>query len=372
MSGNKLRVLQIGAGSMGKRRMRDAVRCPEVALAVYDERPDRRAAAAEAFGISAFTTLAEAMAWQPQAMVISTPPDQHAPLVELAVERGLHHFCEASIWTPDWRRILRASEENRLVSARSSSLHFHPLIAGLKQMAAADLGTLHAYQFCLATFMPDWHPGEGNEFYARHRSTSAGREMVPFELLWLNEVFGFPLAVSGALRQCAALGDELEDSWCLQIDLEGGAVGQLSVFMGCPTVLRRGWCIGANGVIEFDLWRGIVKRRLQGQEESTRSFGSLPDLVDAIYQRETNAFFDAVLGTAPWPMSYRAAGMATATLAAAELSALSACKEKVDPDRQPALVPTAYAVQTHDLDMTARHGLGGPCRVQRARERHPL
>ncbi len=345
------------------RRMRDAAQRTDVALAVYDARPDRAMAAAKAFNIPCFTDLDKSLAWKPDALSISTPPDQHTQFVQLALDRGLHHFCEANIWTDDWRLIAHKSEQHGLVCAPSCSFYFNPLVAELKHLVDSQLGTLHGFQFVLTTYMPDWHPTEGDEYYARQRNTTAGREMVPFELLWLNDVFGVPQSVRGAVRQRSQLAsnnEKLEDSWSLQIDLECGAVGQMAVFMGCPSVSRQGWCIGENGLIEFDVWRGIVKCRLRDQADTTQSFGGLTDSVETFYRDETYAFIDAVRGKGNWPMNYRAASIATATLAAAELSSLSASKERVDLQRQPGIAPDDYTVPFHDVDLTSHHELRRP------------
>ena len=352
MCTNQIRILQIGAGSMGMRRMRDAVKRHEVSLAVYDQHRERGIAAAGSFDIPYFATLEQALAWKPNALVISTPPDQHASYVQLAMDRGLHHFCEANIWTDDWCQIELESEKHQLISAPSCSFHFHPLVTALKHAVSSELGTLHGFHYCLSTYMPDWHPQEGNEYYARQRNTSAGREMVPFELLWLNDIFGVPLAANGVVRQRSRLGDKLEDSWYLQIELEDGAVGHFSVFMGGPAALRQGWCIGEKGLIEFDVWRGTVRRRMNNQTDTIQSFGLLPDVIEAIYERETTAFLDALMGTTRWPMNYHTASIATATLAAAELSSLSECKKKVDPNHQPALLPMDQVLRSHQ-----HHGL---------------
>lgn len=348
VKGEKLRVLQVGAGAMGTRRIRGASQRTEVEIAVYDTRTDRAVGAASTFRIPSFSTWKSALAWRPDALMISTPPNQHTEFVQQALDLGIHHFCEANIWTDNWQAIQQRAEELKLICAPSCSFRFSPLISHLKHLINVRLGTLHGYQFMLTTFMPHWHVGEGPEYYARQRSTAAAREMVPFELLWINDVFGLPQAVQGAVNQRSTLVGEtekLEDSWNLQIDLECGAVGNLAVYMGSPSNRRFGCCVGNNGMIEFDVARGIVTCSLNNELESTRSFGALTDNVESFYKEETHAFIDAILGLGRWPMSYRSASVATATLAAAEVSAQSARKEKVDLEKQPAEFPDDYGVQ---------------------------
>lgn len=338
MSG--LKVLQIGAGSMGKRRMRDLSARGGIDLGLWDPRDDRRQEAAARFRPSVFASLADAVAWTPQAAVISAPPDQHAEYVELALERGWHHFSEANVWTHDHARVEQCSAARQLVSAVSNSLRFLPVVKELRRIVREELGTLHAYQAGLSTWMPGWHSSEGAEFYARNRATSAGREMVPFELLWLNEVFGSPVEVCGTVSQRGILGAASEDTWSLALRLQSRAHAQLTVLMACPAHYRRGQAWGDAGQVLFDLPSGIIERSLPGVGVAdARGFGSMAEALEPAYREEIDAFIDAVEGRAAWPHSYADSSTATATLAAAERSAVSGCWEPVDRARQPDRLP---------------------------------
>lgn len=335
-----LKVLQIGAGSMGKRRLRDLGGRNGVELGLWDPRADRRDEAAARFCPRLFHRLDEAIAWKPQALVISTPPDQHAPYIELALQQGWHHFSEANIWTYDQAQVEQASRARGLVSAVSNSLRFLPVVKELKRVVHEELGTLHAYQAALSTWMPGWHSTEGTEFYARNRATAAGREMVPFELLWLNEVFGPPLEVCGSVSQRGKLAAASEDTWSLGMRLESGAHAELIVLMACPTQYRRGRAWGDAGHVVFDPPEGTIERDLPGLGlVDRRSFGSFVEVLEPAYREEIFAFIDAVEGRAAWPHPYPASSLATATLAAAERSAVSGRWEPVEMARQPEPLP---------------------------------
>ena len=341
MADNQLKVLQIGAGSMGTRRLRDLSKRPDVVLALHDTRQDRLARAHERFGVATFPTLERAMAWRPDALVISTPPDQHMPYIELALRQGLHHFCEANLWTHDHRTVESESQAKGLVSAPSASMHFLPVVRELKRVVADELGVLHSYQMALSVWMPGWHADEGAEFYARHRTTAAGREMVPFELLWLNEVFGPPAAVCGSVTRRGQLACDSEDTWCLQMDLAAGGHGQLAVWMASPRLCRAGRAAGSNGMLDFDLATGEIRRQLDALGiDDTLRLGAMADVLEAAYLAEIHTFIDAVHGRTTWPHAYAASSLATATLAAAERSAQTGRWEDVDTLRQPDHLPS--------------------------------
>lgn len=335
-----LKVLQIGAGSMGKRRLRDLCGRSGIELGLWDPREDRRQEAVARFRPTPLLSVEEAVAWRPQAVVISTPPDRHAEYIELALEQGWHHFSEANIWTVDSARIESIGLARGLVSAVSNSLRFLPVVKELKRIVGAELGRLHAYQAALSTWMPGWHPAEGAEFYARNRATSAGREMVPFELLWLNEVFGPPVEVCGSVAKRGKLAAPSEDTWSLGMRLASGAHAGLTVLMGCPAEYRHGQAWGDAGQLMFDIPAGIVQRDLPSLGiADRRSFGSFAEVLEAAYREEIDAFIDAIEGRAAWPHPYSASSRATAALAAAERSAITGRWEPVDITRQPDPLP---------------------------------
>jgi len=341
-----LRVLQLGAGSMGSRRLRDLGARKDVETALYDGRADRLERARTRFAVPVFADLEAALAWKPDALSISTPPDAHEAYVRLALERGLHHFSEANLWTPGWREVEETARRKGLVATASGSLIHLPAVAALRRVVARELGRLFLYQMCLSTWEPGWHPGEGAEFYARNRPTSAGREMVPFELSWLDWAFCAPAAVSGTVTRRGILAGHLEDTWCMQAVLKDGATAHLAVTMGCPETWRRGWAVGEKGAVEFDIMAGTIVLHRDGEKGGAGErleCGRIGDVLEETYAREIGLFVDACSGRPGLLHSYAESAVATGTLAALERSAVSGRLEEVDPDRQPAPTPDGYA-----------------------------
>lgn len=327
--------------------MRDLSDRGDVVLAVFDERADRLEQASKRFGVTTYNLIESALDWGPDAIIISTPPDRHDPYVELSIERGLHHFCEENIWTYDYRAVNRISREKRLHCLTSCSFHFLPAVREIKRVVGEELGELHGYQMALSTYMPNWHPGEGDDFYARKRHTAAAREMVPFELVWLNHVFGPPTHAAGSLSRNGRLETQSEDTWCVHMDLQPTGHGQLLVLQACPTDCRKGIAFGSNGWIEFDLFSGRLDRHLSaiGIEDSRETGGQVPCMEQA-YREEIHTFIDVLHGEADWPHSYLESALATGALAAAELGAETGTKAEVHPDRQPEHDPPGRVPQS--------------------------
>ncbi len=328
---------------MGRRRLRDLSKVNDLELAVLDRRGDRLERARADYAVtSCFADIEQALKWKPEVLVISTPPDQHDGYVHLALELGLHSFCEEHIWTYNFEEIQEVSSRKKLVAASSCSAHFLPIVRKMREIVTSKLGKLQAYQFMLSTWAPSWHPEEGPEFYARHRATAPAREMVPFELLYLNHVFGRAARVAGCVTRWGNLVMDSEDTWSLQMVLEQGACAQLTVLMASPSNLRKGVCVGTSGSASFDVFTGEIALSLQGCPEVRIQCGPQTEVIEGAYAEEIATFVKAVRGQAEWPCSYYQSSVATATLAAAELSSRTGKWEDVDPRRQPARVPSDY------------------------------
>jgi len=339
-----MKILQLGSGSMGTRRLRDLSQRKDVTLALYDEREDRRQRAHERFGVKVFAGLDDALAWDPAALVISTPPGAKGAYLKLALDRGLHHFLEADIWAYGAAGIERAARGKKLISAPSASFAFLPLVNGLGPIVRDHLGPLLSYQFFMATYMPSWHATEGSEYYARHRDTAPAREMIPFELQWLNPIFGPATAVAGHLGKYGDLPGSTEDTWSLSLRLKNGGIGQLTITMACAVDYRHGCCFGTNGMATWDIYTGDLTVRTAGDPAPRRqNFGTMGSVLERAYFDEINTFVDAIFGHATWPHRQADAQLSSATLAAAERSCATGRWVPVDPEADPETAPPVPA-----------------------------
>ena len=98
-----MKVVVIGLGSMGRRRIRlmQAMRdAPEIVG--VNRSAERRAQVEQEFGIRTFATLAEALAEaKPQAAFLCTAPASHGPAVLDCIAAGLDVFMEINL-LGDW------------------------------------------------------------------------------------------------------------------------------------------------------------------------------------------------------------------------------------------------------------------------------
>lgn len=209
-----------GLGSMGKRR----VRCL-MALGVKPEeiwgndiRQDRCDEAKKKYGINIVADESEFDFNTIDAIVVSLPPDRHKLGVDIAVKYNKPVFVEASVVLDEVLDIQK--ESNDIFVAPSCTFIFHPMIKEVKKIVeSGKLGKVCNFTYHSGQYLPDWHPWENvNDFYVSNRETGGAREIVPYELTWITDVFGFPKDIKGYFRKTGEIGCEIEDSYVSTLD----------------------------------------------------------------------------------------------------------------------------------------------------------
>ncbi len=159
---------------MGTRRMRDLSAYGDLDILLCDRRPDRQRVAAERFGVSLSASADDGFAWDPDVVIVSTPPDEHAryihPLAQTrqALFLGSGHLA---IRLPPGRASGKREADSQ--SLASCTLYFSSIVREVRhvvrgrslvlfmRLGTSSRSTVHAGA-----------QGEGDEYYARHRATA--------------------------------------------------------------------------------------------------------------------------------------------------------------------------------------------------------
>jgi len=192
-----MKILAVGAGSMGRRRLRDLTHLNQGNVLLYEPNAERCSKVAEAYGVRGFTEFDAALAERPDAMTISSPPALHEKYVHAAMERKLHVFAEVPfvLDLAMMSDVARQAPDYPRTIAISASPRFYPpfrLIYDLLRSGAA--GKPLYCEFSLGNYLPDWHPYEDyRKFYGGDmRMGGAGLDMIPHEMntihWWLGPV----------------------------------------------------------------------------------------------------------------------------------------------------------------------------------------
>ena len=95
-----MKAVQIGLGSMGKRRIRNLLSVGINDITGFDKREDRRREAEDKYQIKTSAELTADLLSESDILIVSTPPDRHLEYLRLrSEERRVGKECR-SRWSP--------------------------------------------------------------------------------------------------------------------------------------------------------------------------------------------------------------------------------------------------------------------------------
>lgn len=221
-----MKFLVVGLGSMGKRRVRCLQALNQKQICGFDPRADRVEESVQKYGIKAFTQFEQAVEeCKPDALIISVPPLYHHIYIKYALENKLHCFIEASVVDDNMLELIRMEKNTAVTIAPSSTLYFHPAIKMIGEIVkSGELGKISNITYHSGQYLPDWHTYEKvSDFYVSNPLTGGGREIVPFEITWFVDLFGFPKKVCGHVRKTIHIegAEKIDDTYNFLMDYEG-------------------------------------------------------------------------------------------------------------------------------------------------------
>jgi predicted dehydrogenase len=312
---------------MGSRRVRDLLALGHEVVG-FDVRADRNRRATDRFRIRTAESLPALLDSRPEALVISTPPDQHVGGYLAAFDARLPFFSEASVLTPasEWFAVRERQAQVR--GYPSATWRFYAPLAALahalrEPQAPAVTAVHHEY----ADYLPRWHPWEAYwEFYAgARRQTAAAREMVPFEFEWLCWLFGEVEEVSAVVARLGRWRTDIDDSYFLHARFASGMLATVRIELHREAPARRATVCGAGHSYQLD-FNATLLQRFESQAGAWHTMELAESHTESceferVYAAEIAAFASAVAGAGEYPKSWPEDRHLSDVLMAAEASA---------------------------------------------------
>lgn len=325
---------------MGRRRVRNLREIGGQALAAFEPDPARREQAAAEGGLEVFASFSDGLAWGPDALVISTPPDHHHEYALAAAERGLHFFTEASVVPGETAALIAAVGAQPIVAAPSCTLRFHPGIQLLRRrIAEGAIGTARLALHHVGQHLADWHPWEDyRTFYVGRRETGAAREIVPFELNWMTYLFGPVVSVEGTCGKLSSLEVDIDDVYAAVVEFASGVRATLVVDVIARPAVRSARVIGEEGTLVWDFGARCVRE----WSRATDGWVEHPDpppvqgpggewVAENMYIEEMRGFLAAIGGERErYPFTLQDDDHLLDALAGLERSSAEGCRVRLD------------------------------------------
>ena len=307
-----MKALVIGLGSMGRRRVRCLQQHGVDAIAGFDTRADRRERAAKEYGISVRDQLAAEDLRGFDVVVISTPPDQHHTAIEWSIAAGKPCFVEASVIRAPLPALDERARAKGVLVAPSCTLRFHSAIRDITQVVQSGrYGKVCNFSYHCGQYLPDWHPWEKvTDYYVSNPLTGGAREIVPFELTWMVDAFGWPQQVQGMKLRTTDVGAPIDDTYAALLRFDG-FVGSLVVDVVARQAVRKltlnferaslswDWDSGTVRIYEADAGRTVELH----QPSSSAHAGYHQNIGEAMYVAEVGSFLAAAQGKGRFPHS---------------------------------------------------------------------
>ena len=305
-----MKALVIGLGSMGRRRVRCLRQLGVEQVEGFDTRADRRAAAAQEYGIPVRERLAAEDLRAFDAVVISTPPDQHHTALAWALDAGKPAFVEASVIRDPLPALDARARAQGVVVAPSCTLRFHSAIREITQIVhSGRYGKVCNFSYHCGQYLPDWHPWEKvSDYYVSNPLTGGAREIVPFELTWMVDAFGWPREVQGTRMRTADVGAPIDDTYAALLRFDG-FVGTLVVDVVARQAVRKLTLNFERASLSWDWDSGVVRvweaepgRQIElHQPKSVAHAGYHQNIGEAMYVAEVASFLAAAQGRGRFP-----------------------------------------------------------------------
>ena len=173
-----------------------------------------------------------------------------------AFDRGISCFIEASV--VDHEKIKHLTEKIKgsgIVMAPSCTMQFYPGPQKIKELVDKKIiGKVLSINYQTGQYLPDWHPWEKLEdYYVSKRETGGAREIVTFELTWLNNIFGLPVALACVKAKLTDMQADIDDIYHCLLRYDENVMVNLTVeVISRPKATRHMRILGSDGEIVFD------------------------------------------------------------------------------------------------------------------------
>ncbi len=265
--------LVVGLGSIGQRHARNlrsilgsnlilsALRSQRGGLVITDQLVTSTSDPEADCNGGIFTDLDQALAAEPEIVIICNPTSLHVEVVEAAVRAGAAVFVEKPI-SNNLRGLTKLAD---LVVGRGGvvavgcQLRFHPALISLKALLSDQvLGRLITVNSEQGEYLPSYHPYEDYRHSYAARSDLGGGVVLTqiHEIDYLQWLFGMPSTVFAVGGHISELEIDVEDSasalFAYENDGHHLAVHLHVDFLQQPPI-RRCRVVGLKGVIDVDL-----------------------------------------------------------------------------------------------------------------------
>lgn len=300
-----MKIIVIGLGSMGKRRIRLLSEHKDIQLIGIDSQKSRCAEVKEKFCLKCYSSIADAVkAENPEAAVISTSPLSHAPIINECLQNNLHVFTEINLVSDGYKENMALSKEKGLVLFLSSTFLYRKETKMMIEKVRPYRDKVN-YVYHVGQYLPDWHPWESyNSYFIGNPRTNGCRELMAIEMPWLWTAFGPITGFKVMKSKNTNLNISYSDNYLLMLEHETGAKGLMAVDVVARKAIRHMDIYGENlqltwngtpdSLVEFDI-ESKEEKQIAFEDASEHVSGYASFITENPYREEIDAFLTQIV-----------------------------------------------------------------------------
>lgn len=249
-----MKILVVGLGSMGKRRIR-LIKKFEPSYKVFgiDISEKRRKECEELFNIKTFCSLDEVLQLRLfDCAFICTSPLSHSDIITKCLQYKIHVFSELNLSAAGYDKNIALAKENGITLFLSSTFLYRKEIKRIKELAANSRCLLN-YTYHVGQYLPDWHPWENyKDFFVGDKLSNGCREIFAVELPWLTHVFGPINSMKVLKNKISSLCIDYNDNYLVLFEHISGHKGIFAVDVVSRKAVRNLEVFGEDLFLEWD------------------------------------------------------------------------------------------------------------------------
>ena len=298
-----MKVLVIGYGSMGRRRIRIVKKIyPQADILCLDKNSERKKKAEDS-GLITFDNLEDAILDTPDFAFVCTSPGTHAELILELIKHGIATFTEINLCSDKYDEIIQIARKNHVKVFMSSTLMYNKQINAIMDEIKNDKEQI-SYIYHVGQYLPDWHPWERyQDFFIGKKSTNGCREIFAIQLPWIIASFGAIKDIKVARSHLSSLDIDFDDTYLVTITHQNGNQGMFMVDVVSRIATTYLEVIGEHihikweglpdSLLKFDTKkRSVVNLITYKHPEHVEEYSDL--IIEDEYVDEVKAFFDWV------------------------------------------------------------------------------
>lgn len=303
----KMNIVVIGLGSMGKRRTRIVRRLfPQYNVVGVDLQVERREGYEEEFSLPTYSSLSVALEHiELDVAIISTSPLSHGAIARECLMAGLHVFTEINLQPYKYRENMELAEDKKLELFLSSTFLYRKETQFIHQ-EVKNVNEPLSYMYHVGQYLPDWHPWEDyRNYFVAKRESNACRELFAIEIPWLINTFGKIESMQVISDKMSNLELPYHDNYMVILKHVSGHKGILAVDVVSREAVRDFCVYGEHLFIKWDgtpqglqiknLDNGeLTPIQLYEQETARHDDNYSRNIIENAYESEIEAFVSAI------------------------------------------------------------------------------